>query len=192
MTGKPTFSASLVACIGILMLTSAAAQNTTPNSGGEVKCGFLTIQGLAIGKTAPKCETSSSAGSEGSTIEGAVLTLRVDPNNSYLRFAASKNTGGLGFKPMHSDQIRDNAERWVSKLSAKNWTALIGSPFPHFKFNMYDGGDWACVYGHTIGNKIGPRAGGHVHGVYVRYCERGTHEVSSERVSAIYRSMVFN
>lgn len=98
---------------------AAAPSNT-------VTCGFLSVDTLPVRKPTVKCETSKRTANNGGNVEIAGFSMRLDPNDSYLRFYAEKDISGYGWRPMTADRIREDAERWSSKFKPRNMTAVIG------------------------------------------------------------------
>jgi len=178
--------------IAVVPAPDATPPEVKLDQGSEVACGFLTFKGVAVRKSTVKCDESKRTSENGSTIEKAVLSFRLEPSDTYVQFSAEKDASGYGWKPVHSDQIRSNAQNFANKYSPKNMSDVVGSSFRHMKFNIFDNRDYACALGSTIGSKRARGAGEAMHYSWITFCERGTHSVSDETLGRIHSALVFN
>jgi TPR repeat protein len=159
--------------------------------GSEVQCGFLKVEGLPIQKPSVKCELGKRQHSATAS-EGRKAVLAATLPGRMLVLDAEKDEGNNGYKPSHSDFVRENFQRWAASRNGRNISALIEQPFRHFKLNAtVSGEDGACFYGIFTGDKKG-RAGEPVHYAWIMYCEKGTHTVSDEMLSTLRRAVRFD
>jgi|GEM_PF-1039917 len=159
--------------------------------GSEVQCGFLKVEGLPIQKPSVKCELGKRQHSATAS-EGRKAVLAATLPGRILVLDAEKDEGNNGYKPSHSDFVRESFQRWAASRNGRNISALIEQPFRHFKLNATVGGeDGACFYGIFTGDKKG-RAGEPVHYAWIMYCEKGTHTVSDEMLSTLRRAVRFD
>ena len=168
---------SIVLPVATAVMAVLAAVGARADGPGETKCGFLAIDNLPVQQGTVECKPSSRTGSGGrgmSTIDSADFVARLAPGDSYLHLIAEHDVDGVGGFRLSSDaQLRANAQNWANPQKGKNYTDVIGSPFRHLTFNIFDNGDWACAWGEMESSKKAWGGGGARSYALVLFCERG-------------------
>ena len=188
-----TRSQVVLACFAIapLVLGAIPAAAAEP---AAVKCGFMTISGLAIVPESGACVLSNRKGSgyTGLTsLDGANYTARLAPGDvstggASLEVKGERDTAGLsGFKHLTTQAIRDYAVQSGQQHEGRDYSGVIVTPFRHVAFTMDDGGPWACVVGQIessdrVWGTLEVRAY-----AFVQYCERGVSVVSEASLHKI-------
>ncbi len=152
------------------------------------RCGFVELQGLPFNEPSIKCEVKTRATDVHLTVDS--VTFSGAWPNGWISVLAEKSNSRNGFRPMHSEDLKKQAERFAGP-NASNWSAMIGSPFRHFRFSsVLSGRDYACLYGIASGGG-GTPSGGDRQYAFIGFCQPGIGGVPDENVSAINSAMVF-